>query len=156
MRIFQNNKEHWNLQKRGLFWEWPHSSYCACTNQYKPQKTNSGAHFEITPSRSSLLASVNDHNSQWTTFSVLRSERELFQQQPGLLCCSVAQSCPTLCDPMDCSTPGFPVPHHLPEFAQTHIHRVGDAIQPSHALSSPSPPALNLSQHQGCVSWMSR
>ena len=46
MRIFQNNKEHWNLQKRGLFWEWPHSSYCACPNQYKPQKTNSGAHFE--------------------------------------------------------------------------------------------------------------
>ena len=62
---------------------------------------------------------------------------------------SVAQWCLTLCDPMDCSTPGFPVHHQLPEFTQTHVHRVGDAIQPSHPLSSPSPPAFNLSQHQG-------
>ena len=61
---------------------------------------------------------------------------------------SVAQSCSTLCDPMNCSTPGLPVHHQFPEFTQTHIHRVGDAIQPSHPLSSPSPPALNLSQHQ--------
>jgi len=53
---------------------------------------------------------------------------------------SVVQSCPTLCDPMNCSTPGFPVHHHLPEFTQTHVHQVGDAIQPSHTLSSPSPP----------------
>ena len=62
---------------------------------------------------------------------------------------SVTQSCPTLCDPMDCSTPGFPVQHQLPELAQTHVHRVGDAIQPSHPLSSPSPSAFSLSQHQG-------
>ena len=62
---------------------------------------------------------------------------------------SVAQSCPTLCDPMNHSTPGLPVHHQLPEFTQTHGHRVSDAIQPSHPLSSPSPPALNLSQHQG-------
>ena len=55
----------------------------------------------------------------------------------------------TLCDPVDCSTPGFPVLHCLPEFAQTHAHGVGDAIQPSHPLSSPPPPALNLSQQQG-------
>ena len=64
-------------------------------------------------------------------------------------CCSVPRSCPALCDPMDCSMPGFPVLHHLPLLAQTHVHRVGDAIQPSHPLSPPSPPALNLSQHQG-------
>ena len=56
---------------------------------------------------------------------------------------SVAQSCPTLCNPMNCSTPGLPVHHQLPEFTQTHVHRVSDAIQPSHPLSSPSPPALN-------------
>ena len=68
---------------------------------------------------------------------------------------SVAQSCPTRCDPMDCSTPGFPVHHQLPEFTQTHVHRVGDAIQPSHPLSSPSPPAFNLSQHQGLFQWVS-
>ena len=68
---------------------------------------------------------------------------------------SVAQSCPTLCDPMDCNTPGFPVHHHLPEFAQTHAHWVGDAIQPSHPLSSPSPPTFNLSQYQGLFQWVS-
>ena len=62
---------------------------------------------------------------------------------------SFAQSCPTLCDPMNHSTPGLPVHHHLPEFTQTHLLCVSDAIQPSHLLSSPSPPALNLSQHQG-------
>ena len=61
---------------------------------------------------------------------------------------SVAQSCPTLCDPMNRSMPGLPVHHQLPEFTQTHVHRVGDAIQPSHPLSSPSPSALNPSQHQ--------
>ena len=61
---------------------------------------------------------------------------------------SVTQSCPTLCDPMNRSTPGLPVHHQLPEFTQTHIHRVGDAIQPSHPLSSSSPPAPNPSQHQ--------
>ena len=62
---------------------------------------------------------------------------------------SVAQSCPTLCDPMNRSTPGLPVHHQLLEFTQTHIHRVSDAIQPSHPLSSPSPPAPNPSRHQG-------
>ena len=62
---------------------------------------------------------------------------------------SVAQSCPTLCNPMDRSTPGIPVHHQLPELAQTHVCRVGDTIQPSHPLSSPSPPTLYLSQHQG-------
>ena len=61
---------------------------------------------------------------------------------------SVAQSCPTLCNPMNCSTPGLPVHHHLPEFTQTHVHRVSDAIQPSHPLLSPFPPAPNPSQHQ--------
>ena len=60
---------------------------------------------------------------------------------------SVTQSCPTLCDPMNCSTPGLPVHHQLLEFTQTHVHRVGDAIQPSHPLSSPFPPAPNPSQH---------
>ena len=61
---------------------------------------------------------------------------------------SVAQSCPTLRDPMNCSTPGLPVHHQLPEFTQIYIHQVSDAIQPSHPLSSPSPPAPNPSQHQ--------
>ena len=67
---------------------------------------------------------------------------------------SVAQSCPTLCDSMNRSMPGFPVHHHLPEFTQSHIHRVSDAIQPSHPLSSPSPPAPNPSQHQSLLQWV--
>ena len=62
---------------------------------------------------------------------------------------SVSQLCPVFCHPMDCSMPGFPVHHQLPELAQTHVHRVSNAIQPSHPLLSPSPPSLNLSQHQG-------
>ena len=73
---------------------------------------------------------------------------------PSVQFSSVAQLCPTLCDPMNCSTPGLPVHHQLPEFTQTHVHRVHDAIQPSHSLSSPSPPAPNPSQHQGLFQWV--
>ena len=68
---------------------------------------------------------------------------------------SVTQSCLTLCDPMDCSMPGFPVYHQFPELAQTHVHWVADAIQPSHPLLSPSLPDFNLSQHQGLFQWVS-
>ena len=73
-------------------------------------------------------------------------------------CCSVTQLCPTICNPMDCSMPGFPVLHHLPAFVQTHVHWVSDTTQSSHPLS-PSPPAFSLSQHQGlfesalCIRW---
>ena len=68
---------------------------------------------------------------------------------------SLTQSCLTLCNPMDCSMPGLPVHHQLPEFTQTHVHRVGDAIQPSPSMSSPSPLTFNLSQHQGLFKWVS-
>ena len=68
--------------------------------------------------------------------------------------CSVAQLCLSLCSPMDCSTPGFPVLHCLSEFAHTHVHWVGDVIQPSHPLSSPSRPALHLTQHQSLLQWV--
>ena len=84
-------------------------------------------------------------SSQW---SILKSATKDSQFS------SVAHSCLTLCDPMDYSTPGFPVHHQLPEFAQTHVHWIGDAIQPSHPLSSPSPPAFNPSQHQGLFQWV--
>ena len=67
---------------------------------------------------------------------------------------SVAQSCPTVCDLMGCSMPGFPVHHQLPELTQTHVHWVNDAIQPSQPLSSPSPPTFSLSQHQGLFQWV--
>ena len=68
---------------------------------------------------------------------------------------SVVQLCPILCNPMDCSTPGLPVYRQLPEFTQTHVHWVSDAIQPSHPLSSPSPPAFSFPQHQGLFKWVS-
>ena len=77
-----------------------------------------------------------------------KTERWTYYYETLVQCSSVAQSCPTLCDPMDCSTPGFlvqPCPSPAPEVTQTHVHRVSDAIQPSHPLSSPSPPAFNLS-----------
>ena len=75
-----------------------------------------------------------------------RTDRRV--KDPSAQVSPVAQSCPTLCDPMDCSMPG-PVHHQLLELPQTHVHRVSDAIQPSHPVSSPSPPTFNLSQHQG-------
>ena len=79
---------------------------------------------------------------------LLHCRQILYQLKHSVQFSSVAQSCPTLCDPMNCSTPGLPVHHQLPEFTETHIHRVSDAIQPSHPLSSPSPSAPNPSQHQ--------
>ena len=99
-----------------------------------------------------LLACFSDRRKRpwdsckfwWPAITTLLSDK-----CPVVCCCSGAQWCLTLRNPMDCSTPGFPVLHHLPELAQTHVHWVGDTIQPSHPLSPPSPPALNLSQHQG-------
>ena len=95
------------------------------------------------------------------SWSPLPTLRLLQLRRPGISdkgdCCSsfsVTQLCPTLYKPMDCSTSGFPVLHHLPEFAQTDVHWVGDAIQPSHPLLSPSPSAINLSQHQGLFQWI--
>ena len=78
----------------------------------------------------------------------------LLQYNSSVQFTSLTQLCPTLCDPMNRSTPGLPVHHQLPELTQTHVHRVGDAIQPSHSLSSPSPPAPNPSQHQSLFQWL--
>ena len=94
-----------------------------------------------------------DHSQSWPGGLGDSMEAHIF---PLYLCfCSVAKLCPPLCDPMVCSTPGFPVLHHLPEYAQTPVHWLHDAIQPSHPLWSPSPPAFNLSQHQGLFQWVS-
>ena len=88
----------------------------------------------------------------WITLRTIHILMKILPPTPAFdICCSVAQSRLTLCDPMDCSIPGLPVLHYLPELVQTHVHWVGDAIQPSYPLSSPSPPALNLSQHQDTV-----
>ena len=78
-----------------------------------------------------------------------------FIESCNIKCCSVAKSCATLCDSMDCSTSGFPVPHHLLEFAQVHVHWISDTIQPSHCLLPSSPSAFSFSQHQGLFQWVS-
>ena len=85
----------------------------------------------------------------------MRNETFYFLLMPSVQFSSVAQSRPTLCDPMDCSTPFFPVHHQHLVLPQTHVHWVGDAIQPSHPLSSPSPPAFSLPQHQSLFQWIS-
>ena len=88
------------------------------------------------------------------TFRRKSSVRKWLVELASFQFSSVTQSCPTLCDPMNRSTPGLPVHHQLPEFTQTHVHRVGGAIQPSHPLSSPSPPSPNPSQHQSLFQWV--
>ena len=91
--------------------------------------------------------------SHWTTREV--PSYPSFTKTLAWKFSSVTQSCRTVCDSMNCSMSGFPVHHQLPELTQTHVHQVGDAIQPSHPLSSPSPPIFNLSQHQGLFQWVS-
>ena len=95
-------------------------------------------------------------------FLIFEESNTVFHNGHTILCfhqsaqfSSVTQSCPTLCNPMNCSTPGLPVHHQLPESTQTHVHWVGDAIQPSHPLSSPSPLTLNVEKHQGLFKWVS-
>ena len=93
-------------------------------------------------------------NFGFLLFSSTEVELKFKQLQLFCCCCSVSESCLTLCNPMGCSMPGFPVHHQLPESTQTHVHWAGNAIRPSHPLSSPSPPALNLSQFQGLFKWV--
>ena len=100
--------------------------------------------------------SARVHSYQyWTSSDRVSPYVNLRQFTSLYYCCSIAQSCLTLCQPMDCSKPGFPVLHYLLELAQTHVCWVDDATQPSHPLLAPSPPAFNLSQHQGLFKWVS-
>ena len=93
--------------------------------------------------------------ASWWEGLALEKTGSCFGEQGHAQFSSVTQSCLTLCDPMDCSMPGLPVHPQLPKFTQTHVHWVGDVIQPSHPLSFPSPPAFNLSQLQGLFKWVS-
>ena len=103
------------------------------------------------PSKGSHTVRHNWSNLAATARFLYNSSRVMVRIQFS----SVAQLCPILCNPMDCSTGGFPVHHQLPEFTETHVHWVDDAIQISHPLLSPSPPAFNVSQHQGLFKWVS-
>ena len=94
------------------------------------------------------LYSLWSHKESDTTERLSLSQCITFPRLASVQFSSVAQSCPTLCDPMNCSTPGLPAHHQIPEFSQTHVHQVSDVVQPSHPLSSPSPPAPKPSQHQ--------
>ena len=85
----------------------------------------------------------------------LLTPKSVSKQKMHAACCSVVKSCPTLCDPMDCSMSGLSVPHHLPEFAQVHVHWISDVIQPSHPLLPSSSSTFSLSQHQGLFQWVS-
>ena len=132
---------------------WPHGLYPArflCPWNSPAKNTGVGCH----------SYSRRFFPTQWSNLCLLHlllwQADSLPLAQPGKpQFSSVAQSCPTLCHLMDCSMPGLPVHHQLPEFTQTHAHWVNDAIQPSHLLSSPSPPAFNLSQPQGLIKWVS-
>ena len=99
------------------------------------------------PLRNFCLKNSIGRGAWWVT--VHGTKRQIQLVNTHLCCCSVTKLCLTLCNHMDCSTPGFSVLHYFPEFAQTHVPWVSNAIQPPHPLSSPSPPAFSLSQHQG-------
>ena len=127
------------------------SSEIICSNGFCDIETSLAEHYHVL-SGLKICSNLHVHqylNVTWTWMYISYAFSGLLVQFS-----SVAQSCPTLCDPMNCSTPGLPVHHQLPEFTQTHVRRVSDAIWPSHPLSSPSPPAPNPSQHQSLFQWV--
>ena len=133
--------------------QWKTDSYYAMSLMwFSPEVVfNSCNHTDCSPPGSSVHEILQARILEWVAIPFSRGcswPRDQTQV-------SVTKSFPPLCNPVDCSTPGFLVLHYLPEFIQTHVHRVGDAIQPSHPLSSPSPPAFNVSQHQGLFQWVS-
>ena len=140
----------------GEWWPWGFSNSVLCDILTIP-RPNSGKTATITSSETPSKA----ESQSWLQRRHYQSLTQLSQAGPFRELCvssvqfsSVTQSCPSLCDPMNRSTPGLPVPHQF-AFTQTHVHWVGDVIQPSHPLLSLSPPALNLSQHQGLFKWVS-
>ena len=132
----------WNIQSRGF-----HNS-CNPRARWCPWRESHKTSFPEVK-RVSLLKLL------WNQFLVSGSRKMKVKiHELYCCCCSVTKSCLTLCDPVDHSIPDFPVLHYFPELTQAHVHWVGDAIQPSHPLSSPSPPALNISQHQALFQWV--
>ena len=129
-----------NPRDKGAWWA---AIYGVTQSQTLLKWLSSSSNLDGAPATSGSLHGLH-------TFKITSHMPSLFSRLS-----SVTQSCLTPWDPMDYSTPGFPVHHQLPELIQSHVHHVSDAIQPSHPLSSPSPPAFNLSQHQGLFQWVS-
>ena len=139
----------------------PRESNVDFTNDFRLLSMNLLAHelcnLVKTNCINSLCFSFNESSRVWQNLPDLRNAMtfpQSWQTISSVQCSSVAQSCRTVCDPMNRSTPGLPGRHQLPEFTQIHVHRVGDAIQPSHPLSSPFPAAPNPSQHQSLFQWV--
>ena len=147
--ITQHNKTH---SKHPQWWKIEIISPKIRNKTRVPTLTTTIQHNFVSFSHSNQRRKRNKRNPDWkekVKLPLFADDMILYIQFS-----SVAQSCPTLCNPMNRSTPGLPVHHHLPEFTQTHIHRVRDAIQPSQPWSSPSPPAPNPSQHQSLFQWV--
>ena len=133
----------WNKYKQKLSWDMVLFTYCTgkdlkCSHHY----------MNVVPINSHIIYSAISLLGVYPRAAIFQFTCSIPQFS------SDAQSCPTFCDPMSRSTPGLPVQYQLPEFTQIHVYRVGDAIQPSHLLSSPSPPAPNPSQHQSLFQWV--
>ena len=103
---------------------------------------------------SDLAAAAAYYNIKRIMTKLKKKKSNVFSSEHLVCCCPVTQLCPPLCDPTDCSMVGLPVPYHLPEFEEFHVHYIGDAIQPSHPLTSSSPSVLDLSQQQGLFQWV--
>ena len=140
--IFVKGGKNMQWRKDNLFNKWRWENWSTTCKRMKLE------HF-LTPYTKLNSKWIEDLNLRPETIKLLEKNTRKTLSDINHQFSSVAQSCPTLCNPMNHSTPGLPVHHQLPEFTQTHVHRVGDAIQPSHPLSSLSPPAPNPSQHQG-------
>ena len=127
-----------------------------CWNSHLLRSFSNNLFIEHLLSTQPSAKTEGEKNAMLMLLTILLNEQWINSPRQGVpQFSSVAQSCPTLCHPMDCSMPGLPVHHQILAFTQTHVHWVGDAIQPSHPLSSPSPPSFNLSQHQGLLKWVS-
>ena len=144
---FKNGERTWMDICPDKMYRWPMSKW---KDAQPSEKCKSGKQWGITLYWSEWLS------SKWSQMRSVGKDVETRESQHSVAAAAAKslQSCPTLCDPMNRSTPGLPVHHQLPEFTQIHAHRVGDAIQPSHPLSSPCPPAPNPSQHQGLFQWV--
>ena len=141
----------WVCSLRRHLYSCPANRFISTTTFFRILKWN----FKVEYAMYSLVSAVFQ-SDYFEIHHVILYISNFFTSQKNIsLFSSVAQLCPTLCDPMNCSTPGLPVHHQLLESTQTQVYCVSDAIQPSHPLSSPSLPAFNLSQHQGLFKWVS-